>query len=268
MTADLFTRLDGVDFSARAIDIDTGEEIFSHEPNRVLSTASIAKIFLLHAALRMREQGELRLDEKLTRNAAERVDESGIWYLLDQPDLTIHDIGMLIGAFSDNFATNVLISRVGLKRVAAEIAALGYTDSALHDFVRRIRPAGAPKRLSSGTAYELSDYMARLSRDELFDETTSEMMRRWLGAGADTSMVASYFEPDPLAHYYYTRGEWIVNKTGTDSTVRCDTGIAFTRERRVAYAVFANWEPGTDRVLEVMPIMREAGGLISAHLHS
>lgn len=268
MTADLFTRLDGVEFSARAIDIDTGEEVFSHEPDRMLSTASIAKIFLLHAALKMKNNGELRLDERLTRNAAERVDESGIWYLLDQPDLTIHDVGMLIGAFSDNFATNVLISRVGLDRVAKEVEALGYKDSALHDFLRWPRPAGAPRRLSSGTAYELSDYMARLSRDELFDPMTSEMMRRWLGAGADTSMVASYFEPDPLAHYYYTRGEWIVNKTGTDSSVRADTGIAFTRERRVAYAVFANWAADEDRVLEVMPIMREAGGLISAHLHA
>ena len=180
MTADLFTRLDGVEFSARAIDIDTGEEVFSHEPDRVLSTASIAKIFLLHAALKMKNNGELRLDERLTRNAAERVDESGIWYLLDQPDLTIHDVGMLIGAFSDNFATNVLISRVGLDRVAKEVEALGYKDSALHDFLRWPRPAGAPRRLSSGTAYELSDYMARLSRDELFDPMTSEMMRRWL----------------------------------------------------------------------------------------
>ncbi|WP_257994637.1 class A beta-lactamase-related serine hydrolase, partial [Brevibacterium paucivorans] len=81
--------------------MDTGEEVFSHEPDRVLSTASIAKIFLLHAALKMKNNGELRLDERLTRNAAERVDESGIWYLLDQPDLTIHDVGMLIGAFSD-----------------------------------------------------------------------------------------------------------------------------------------------------------------------
>lgn len=265
---DIFTQLDGVEFSARAIDIDTGDEVFSHQPDRVLSTASIAKIFLLHAALRMRESGELRLDERLTRTAAERVHESGLWYLLDQPDLTIHDIGMLIGAFSDNYATNVLISRVGLDRVAEEITALGYTDSALHDFLRWPRPAGAPARLSSGTAGELSDYMARLSRDELFDSSTSEIMRRWLGAGADTSMVASYFEPDPLAHYYYTRGEWIVNKTGTDDTVRADTGIAFTRERRVAYAVFANWEAGTDRVLEVMPLMRAAGGLISDHLHA
>lgn len=258
--------LPGVEFSALAFDIDTGTTLFSHAPERVLSTASIAKIFLLHATLRMVERGELSLDERLRRRPSERVDESGLWYLLQQDTLSVFDVGMLIGAFSDNFGTNVLLRRVGLDRVAASAAELGYTDSALHDFLRWPRPAGAPARLSSGTAAEIADFMARLARDELFDSALSEVLRRWLGAGADTSMVASAFEPDPLAHYYYTRGAWVWNKTGTDSTVRCDAGVAMTRQLRVAYAVFANWEPDTDRVLEVMPLMRRAGEIIGAYL--
>ncbi|GAA4394619.1 class A beta-lactamase-related serine hydrolase [Nocardia zapadnayensis] len=261
-----FGALPGVEFSALAYDVDTGTTLFSHAPERVLSTASIAKIFLLHATLRMVERGELSLDERLRRRPSERVDESGLWYLLQQDSLSVFDIGMLIGAFSDNFGTNVLLRRVGLDRVAASAAELGYTDSALHDFLRWPRPAGAPSRLSSGTAAEIADFMARLARDELFDAAHSEVLRRWLGAGADTSMVASAFEPDPLAHYYYTRGSWVWNKTGTDSTVRCDAGVAMTRESRVAYAVFANWESDTDRVLEVMPLMRRAGEIIGAYL--
>ena len=73
-----FTALPGVEFSAVAVDIDTGRTLFSHAPDRVLSTASIAKIFLLHAALRMVDRGELSLDERLRRRPSERVDESGL----------------------------------------------------------------------------------------------------------------------------------------------------------------------------------------------
>ena len=39
-----------------------------------------------------------------------------------------------------------------------------------------------------------------------------------------------------------------------------------TPQRRVSYAVFANWEGGSDRVLEVMPLMRKVGEVIGAYL--
>lgn len=258
--------LKGVEFTAEAFDVDSGEVILSHQPGRVLATASIGKLFLLYATLDMAREGEIDLDERLWRRPSERVDESGLWYLLQQDSLTIFDIGMLIGAMSDNFATNVLIRRVGLQRTAQCVRDLGYRHSGLHDFLRWPRPPGAPARLSTGTAAEISDFMARLARDELFDESTSEVFRRWLGAGADTSMVASVFEPDPLAHYLYTRGIWVWNKTGTDETIRADCGVVMTTQRRVSYAVFANWEAGSDRVLEVMPLMRKVGEVIGAYL--
>ncbi|WP_349828068.1 serine hydrolase [Brevibacterium litoralis] len=257
-----FTALDGVEFSAHAYDIDSGAVLFSHQPDLELGTASVPKVFLLYSALAMVRDGELSLDEKLRRRPSERVADSGLWYLLQQDSLSVFDIGMLIGAVSDNFATNVLARRVGLDRVHRDTAALGYTSSGLHDYLRWPRPAGAPARLSSGTAAELSDFMAGVSRDAFFDESLSEVLRRWLGAGTDTSMVASAFDPDPLAHYEYDRGAWVVNKTGTNGTIRADIGIAMTREKRIAYAVIANWETGTDRVREVMPIMRRAGEAI------
>lgn len=185
---------------------------------------------------------------------------------MEQESLSIYDVAVLIGAFSDNFATNVLIRRVGLETVAAQVAELGYRNSGLHDFLRWPRPAKAPRTLSTGTAAELSDFMARHAKDEFWDESTNEIFRRWLGAGADTSMVASAFDLDPLAHYNYQRDVWVWNKTGTDSSIRADAGIVMTPRRRVAYALFANWEKATDHVVEVMPIMREAGEAIHRFL--
>ena len=261
-----FGRLPGVRFSALAFDVDTGERVFAHHADDELDTASMGKVFLLHTTLQMMVEGRLDLGEQLQRRPSERVDESGIWYLMEQESLSIYDVAVLIGAFSDNFATNVLIRRVGLETVAAQVAELGYRNSGLHDFLRWPRPAKAPRTLSTGTAAELSDFMARHAKDEFWDESTNEIFRRWLGAGADTSMVASAFDLDPLAHYNYQRDVWVWNKTGTDSSIRADAGIVMTPRRRVAYAVFANWEQGTDRVVEVVPLMREAGEAIHRFL--
>ena len=261
-----FERLPGVRFSALAHDIDSGERVFAHNENEELDTASMGKVFLLHTALQMHVGGTLNLQERLSRRPSERVDESGIWYLMEQNDLSIYDVAVLVGAFSDNFATNVLIRRVGLENVARQVEDLGYRNSGLHDFLRWPRPAKAPRTLSTGTAAEISNFMARHAKDEFWDESTNEIFRRWLGAGADTSMVASAFDLDPLAHYNYQRDVWVWNKTGTNGTIRADSGIAMTPTRRVAYAVFANWEKDTDRVVDVMPIMREAGDAIHRFL--
>lgn len=263
-----FEQLPGVRFSALAFDIDSGERVFAHQENEELDTASMGKVFLLHTALQMYVDGTLDLHEPLRRRPSERVDESGIWFLMEADELSVYDVAVLIGAFSDNYATNVLIRRIGLDQVAREVEELGYHNSGLHDFLRWPRPSKAPRTLSSGTASELSDFLARHAKDEFWDASTNEIFRRWLGAGADTSMVASAFDLDPLAHYNYQRDVWVWNKTGTNGTIRADAGIAMTPTRRVAYAVFANWEAGTDRVVDVMRVMRRAGAAIDRFLRS
>src|SRR5699024_9455071 len=163
-------------------------------------------------------------------------------------------------------ATNVLIRRVGLENVARQVEELGYENSGLHDFLRWPRPAKAPRTLSTGTAAEISDFMARHAKDEFWDESTNEIFRRWLGAGADTSMAASGFDDGARAHDNFQGDVWVWNRPGTNGTIRADAGIVMTPTRRVSYAVFANWEPGTDRVVEVMPIMRQAGEGIHRYL--
>jgi beta-lactamase class A len=45
----------------------------------------------------------------------DRVEDSGLWYLLDQRDLSVHDLCVLVGAVSDNLATNALVRLVGLR---------------------------------------------------------------------------------------------------------------------------------------------------------
>src|SRR5699024_12338855 len=101
-----FTSLKGVEFSASAYDVDSGEVIVSHQPTRMLATASIGKLFLLYATLDMARNGELDLDERLWRRPSERVGESRLGYLLQHDPPRIFVLGIVIGGVGAKFAAD------------------------------------------------------------------------------------------------------------------------------------------------------------------
>lgn len=256
----------GLRFSTLAVDVDSGMTVFSHEPARVLDTASVGKVFLLHTLLSEVDAGTRSLEERVTRRPVEWMDNSGLWYLLQADTLSLYDVAALIGAVSDNAATNTLCRVIGLPAVHAHTRALGYTDSGLDDVVRWPLPPGAPRTLSHATAADLVRFAARLARGQDLSASSADTLQRWLGAGMDLSMVAAAFGLDPLAHYFFDRDVWLWNKTGTVSTVRADTGLVMSRDRRIAYAVLANWPSGADVRDDVLACMRRAGQAIRADL--
>jgi len=265
---DLERDFPGLSISALAADVDSGVEVFRHHPERVLDTASVGKIFLLHRLLTETDRGERSLEDRVTRRPVEQIDNSGIWYLLQQDSLTLYDVAALIGATSDNAATNTLCRVIGLDEVHAHTRALGYTQSGLDDIVRWPLPPGAPRTLSHANAEELVRFVRRTADGDDLSAAAGDTLQRWLGAGMDLSMVASAFGLDPLAHYYFDRDVWLWNKTGTISTVRADVGLVMSPTRRLAYAVLINWErgaPARDRALDVM---RQAGVALRAELES
>lgn len=261
-----FKSLDGVRFSALAVDVDSGVELLSHQPGLALDTASVGKIFLLHRLLTEVDAGTRSLEDRVTRRPVEWMDNSGLWYLLQQDTLSLYDVAALVGAVSDNAATNTLARVVGLDAVQAHTKALGYLDSGLDDVVRWPIPPGAPRTLSHATASDLVRFVRRTALGEDLSASSIDTLQRWLGAGMDLSMVASAFNLDPLAHYFYDRDVWLWNKTGTISTVRADMGLVMTPTRRVAYAVLAQWERERDVRDDVLTLMREAGEEIRSEL--
>lgn len=259
--------VDGVRWSARALDVDSGRVLFELDPDRVQDTASVGKIFLLHRLLTEVDDGRRSLEDRVTRRPVEWMDNSGLWYLLQAGELSLYDVAALIGAVSDNAATNTLVRTIGIESVHAHTVALGYRHSGLDDWVRWPIPPGAPRTLSHATAAELVRFCTRLVTRADLSASSSDTLQRWLGAGMDLSMVASAFGLDPLAHYFFDRGIWLWNKTGTIGSVRADTGVVMSPSRRIAYAVLANWDRGgADPRDEVLAAMRDAGQAIRAEL--
>ena len=256
----------GTVWSVLVQDIDSGEVLLRHDPETVQDTASVGKIFLLHRLLAEVDAGTRTLEERVTRRPVEAIEDSGLWYLLQASELSLYDVAALIGAVSDNAATNTLGRVIGIPTVQEHTRALGYTASALDDIVRWPIPPGAPKTLSHANAAELVLFMSRLADGTDLSPASADTLRRWLGAGMDLSMVASAFDLDPLAHWGFDRGVWLLNKTGTISRVRADTGIVMSPTRRIAYAVLATWNSGADGRGPVLAAMRRIGEGIHAAL--
>jgi beta-lactamase class A len=254
------------DWSILATDVGDGAPLVAFDEHRPLRTASVGKLFLLVEVARQSAAGELDLTELVAWRDDERVEDSGLWHLLDQRALSVHDLCVLVGAVSDNLATNVLVRLVGLDTVAATTAALEYTDSALLDRVRDERGPADPPTLSVGTAADLADLMRRLHGHEVVDRDVSRTVLRWIGANTDLSMVASAFDLDPLAHAEPDRGVRLVNKTGTIGSARADVGVVSGPRATVAYAVIANWSSDHDRRDAVLADMRALGRDIRRHV--
>ncbi|MDE9365146.1 class A beta-lactamase-related serine hydrolase [Luteipulveratus sp. YIM 133132] len=239
------------------LDDPGGEPWWSETPDEVLRTASVGKLILLAVVAERIASGEQDPTERLRWESDEFVRDSGLWQALDQRDLSVVDACRLVGAVSDNLATNVLLRHVGLDAVAGFASEHDLAPMALLDRVRDARDPSQPgvaPTLSRASARSVVRYL-RL----LHDGTVQPMVRDWLALGSDLSMVAAAFGLDPLAHAVPDRDVLLLNKTGTDTSVRADVGLVTFGGRTVAYAVLASWEGDADHRDEVLARMRLIG---------
>ncbi len=219
-----------------------GHELASRNADRPMKTASIGKLLLLVEVARQCAAGELDGATLLGRDPELLVADSGIWQHLDVESLSIHDLCVLVAGVSDNLATNVLLKRVGLRKLRDLAESLGLVHTALLDYVRDHRGPDDPATLSTGSAAELSRLMGQLSRNELISRAVSEQVNTWLATSVDLSMVAAAFGLDPLAHPPSDRNFFVRNKTGADAGVRADVGTVGRNSVWFNYAVIANWD--------------------------
>ncbi|PPG84961.1 serine hydrolase [Rathayibacter sp. AY1H2] len=260
--------IDGVVVSARAVDLANGRTLFAVDDSVSMPTASLGTVVLLievAARLANEPQENLRL---VDRTAADAVSGSGLWQHLQVPSMPIADLAALVGASSDNLATNVLLRRVGLDAVRERAEALGLSRTALLDVVRDERGPDDAPQLSIGSARELTWLLATLANGEIVDAAVSSRVIGWLSLGTDLSMVAASFGLDPLAHRHPDHGVLLVNATGTDVGVRAEAGVLRGPRAGVAYAVATQFDDTTLHYrLAVLEGMRTLGADLLEYVH-
>lgn len=251
---------EGAQVSANVADLTTGRVLVSIDDRIVLPTASVGKVLLLievSARLTRREFGGYGILDKSERDT---VGDSGIWQHLQAPALPIGDLATLVGATSDNLATNLLLREVGLDAVRARTESLGLVRTALLDVVRDVRGPDDAPQLSVGSTAEFSWLLGSLARGEVVDPGTSQRVMGWLSLNTDLSMVASAFGLDPLAHRGPDHSILLINKTGTDVGVRCEAGAVKGTSGAVSYAVTVQFaDDNLASRLRVLAAMRTIG---------
>jgi beta-lactamase class A len=261
---------DGEHWSVCVVDADAGAELASLDPDLVLSTASVAKVFALVELASRMEAGELRAETVLDRRTVPPVHDSGLWHLMAVDELSVEDVAVLVGAVSDNLATNVLLDLLGIEAVQDRARQLAPGGSMLHDHVRDDRQSHHPAVLSSGCARDWAGLFAQLHRGEIVSPEVSLRVLGWCAGNADLSMVASALDLDPLSHGQADLGLRLWNKTGTDRGVRADVGLVRGPHGSVAYAAICTWDDSGAALprRQVLTGMRAVGERIRAHLKS
>ncbi|MEZ3161205.1 serine hydrolase [Microbacterium sp. BWT-B31] len=257
-----------VRWSISIVDASDATVLAEHEPSRVCETASIGKVFLLIEVARRLEAGELDADARIEIPDEHRVADSGLLYRMRDQRVTVDDAALLVGAVSDNLATNALLALCGLETVRAVAPALGLADTSLHDYIRNERTPDLPWTPSYGTGGELAELMRRLGAGDIVSEAVSARVLGWLSADVDTSMVADALLLDPLAHVEAEyQGMVLRHKTGSTSFARIEIGHLIGPAAAVAYAVAANWKDSdVDLRAPVLDAMHAIGESLRAHV--
>lgn len=244
------------------------EVVLDVDSDTVLPSASIGKILLLVAVASGIESGRLDPDAEIHLDPDDAAAESGLLQHLRTRTLRVADLAVLVGAVSDNLATNVLLRLVGLEQVAAVAERAGVRGVALHDRVRDHRGPEHPPALSTSAASGLCDLVTALHRGLVVSPAASRHVVDWLQLDTDLSMVAAAFGLDPLCHTVFDRGIGLWHKTGTRTGVRADCGVVVGPGSTVAYAVLARWDAdASDETRDVvLARMAAIGARIRAHV--
>ncbi|EPR75048.1 Beta-lactamase related protein [Leifsonia rubra CMS 76R] len=254
--------------SASAVDINTGKTILSIDDRVALPAASIGKILLLIEVAARFDQREFAPYAILDKVPGVSAGAAGLWQHLQAPSLPVADLAALVGATSDNLATNMLLQLVGLDAVRARTESLGLTRTALLDLVRDNRGPDDAPQLSVGSAIELSWLFGALARGEIVNSLASQRVLGWLSLNTDLSLVASAFGLDPLAHRGADHNTLLVNKTGIDRGVRAEAGALRGNKRAVAYAASIQFEDSSLQArLRAIEALRTFGYDLLEYVH-
>jgi beta-lactamase class A len=228
---EIATRLDGV-MAYTIVDLTSGDR-FAHLETSTLPTASTIKLALVYELFKQVEEGRVRLEDTLVLDRTKAVGGTGVLADLGTPTLSIRDYAVLMVRLSDNTATNVLIDRLGMGKIAQRLQALGLTATKLR---RHMMDTAAARRGDENvsTPAEIAQLLQTLQKMPdaivLLKMSKENRLRRGL-------------PPDVEA----------ADKSGELDGVRVDAGIVFAKNRPYVFSVmtaFLKDESEGERAIE------------------
>ena len=243
-----------------ARDLATGA-VVAHNADTIFPTASVMKVPILYELYHQVEAGGVDLAARRPLVEADLVPGSGILRDL-APGIapTLHDLATLMITVSDNVATDLVIERIGLDRLAATLRDLGLTRTTIPMTVRALlystvgldaaNPDHTYALYQERTNAGVIDWGCRAYADEDNNLSTPREMaallerierRDGLGDASCAAMIdimkrQKYGDRIPQ---HLPEGTEVAHKTGSIRGVRNDAGIVYAPAGPYTISLFA-----------------------------
>lgn len=221
-----------------------GDALLEHQADREFPAASVIKVPLVMTLYADAAEGRVDLAERVA--IGDRMEGSGVLRdMRDIVELSLRDLAALAIGVSDNTATNALMARVGVARVAERLREWGITTTALR---RRMYDFAAAKRglENVATAREMAALLSRLVAGECVDRATSDAVLHLMERCQDDQKLRRFLDPDAV----------VASKSGTLDESRNDVAVFRGQARTIIAAAFTS---GVRNALEAEHLLGSIG---------
>ena len=212
------------------VNLDTGERL-SRRGEEPFPTASLIKVPIAVAVMEQVAAGQLSLDDRITVLRIEKVPGAGILqFLHDGAEITIRDAAWLMLTLSDNTATNLLLSRIEMRRVWEAMEKRGLPRTKVHSkvFLRlaSVAPDSSVKYgLGVTTPNEMARLFAMLADGKAVSPAADSVVMDMLDHNEDGQLLQRFVDGIRAPH-----------KTGATDAVRTECTVFYLQSRVVACA--------------------------------
>ena len=209
--------------------VDTGERL-SLRGDEKFPTASLIKVAILVTLFDLVEKGQMSLDDKVVMTKVDKVPGSGtLQFMHDGLELTVRDAAWVMTTLSDNTGTNLILDKVGIRRVWEKMDSLGLKQTRVHAkvFLARYTSVAPDSSAKYGLGVTTPNEMARLYA-LLADG-------RAVSPRADSTMLEIMAHNEDYAQMQrYISDVRAPRKTGMTDQVRTECALFFLQSRVVA----------------------------------
>lgn len=200
----------------------TGEVIKYNEEKQMLA-ASVIKLAVLVECFNQINKGIISKDEIFITKEKDKVPSCGaLNYMRENLKVTLEDLYVLMIILSDNYATNMLINKLGIENINKTIKEIGLKNTILNR--KMFENEKAVLRLENYiSAEDIAYLLEKMYKKELIDKESSEEMISILKNQRLNGKIPFFLQNiNPKVH--------IAHKTGEDTNITHDVGIVFARE--------------------------------------
>lgn len=201
----------------------TTNNTIGYNEEKIMLAASVIKLTVLVEAFKQIKEGKIKKEEFFITCEKDKVPSCGaLNYMREDLKVTLEDLYVLMIILSDNYATNMLIDKLGIDNINKTIKEIGLKNTVLNRkmFDNEKAALGLQNYIS---ASDVGYLLEKMYNKELMDEKSSEEM---------ISILKNQRLNGKMPFFLHSLKPKIdiAHKTGEDTNITHDVGIVFAKE--------------------------------------